>query len=564
MTTLFAQAKSIDEVFDRKKYIIPEYQRAYSWEEEQCDQLVDDLVASCESNKKEQYFLGCIVVVKDSKAMSSEYTVIDGQQRLTTLLLLIKALHERAGTHVHLEGCYRRQDEKGEFHPGERVVSEAIEDDRDSLENLLEGKESDTSTQFSRNLGTIQKKLDECIRSGGIKLEAFIDFLLRKVVLLPIECDSPDSALRIFETLNNRGMPLTDADIFKATLYNNIRRLKEKEEFVRGWNQLRRDVEESRTSIDDLFRVHMHVLRATERDTTKEIALRKYFGDRKPDALRKSMNVIDRLTQYQTIEHGEWKCSEGCYADHRIWWAILQASPIKGYWQYPLFAYLVKHGHYPNGDNAQFELPREKRREYVSLIKNVTRYCFIKGSVYNVNQIKDAIFRVCAAISHGERYIGFFRDDAKSDVQAFHDKLDSADYGKYERPLVLANAALHETQQNNRENRLSLAKILGGKYDIEHILPRNFNNYDGWTKETHKENVNKLGNLVPLEKKVNIQAKNEFFRKKKEKYKESEVPEVSELGQSQMREWNPRNLERRHRKSLERLKDFFNFGKGRL
>ena len=562
MTRLFAQAQPIKTIFSEKEYRIPEYQRAYSWEAEQCQQLVDDLVASCKSNKNEQYFLGCIVIVKDSKEEMSKYTVIDGQQRLTTLLLLIKSLHKRAGTHVHLEGCYRRQDEKGKFYPGKRVVSQAIEDDKYVLENLLEDKGSDTSTQFSRNLKTIQKKLDEGIGSGDIKLGAFIDFLLGKVVLLPIECDSPDSALRIFETLNNRGTPLTDADIFKATLYNNIRRSKGQEEFVRGWNQLRRDVEESETSIDDLFRVHMHVLRATERDTTKEIALRKYFGDRKPQALRKSMSVIDRLAQYYAIEHGEWKCSERCYADHKIWWTILQASPIKGYWQYPLFVYLVKHGQYHSGDNVQFELLETKERnEYVKLIKNVTRYCFIRGVVYDVNHIKDTIFRVCAAISHGEPYVGFFRDDAKADVQAFHDKLDSADYGKYERPLVFANAALHETQQNSKENRLALAKVLGGKCDIEHILPRNFNNYDGWTEETHKENVNKLGNLIPLEKKVNIQAKNEFFRKKKEIYKKSEVPEVSELGKSRVREWTPRNLERRHRESLKRLKGFFNFGR---
>ena len=564
MTTLFAQAKSIEEVFSKEyRYRIPEYQRAYSWEAEQCQQLVDDLVASCKSNKNEQYFLGCIVIVKDSKEEMSKYTVIDGQQRLTTLLLLIKALHKRAGTHVHLEGCYRRQDEKGAFHPGKRVVSEAIEDDREALENLLEDKEPCTNTRFSRNLETIQKKLDESTDSGDMKLRDFIGFLLKKAVLLPIECDSPDSALRIFETLNNRGMPLTDADIFKATLYTNIPELTEKEEFVRQWNQLRRDVEERETDIDNLFRIHMHILRAGEGDTTKEIALRKYFDDKKPDAFSDSMIVMNSLAQYHAIGHSEWECWEEYYADHRIWWTILQASPIRGYWQYPLFVYLVKRGQYDSGDNAQFKLPLERSCEYVSLIKDVTRYCFVIGVVHTANAIKTPIYKACIAIWNQERYVDPFQKEVtQGDVSTFHQKLESADYGRYERPLVLVNAALHETQQNNVENRIALAEVLGKKCDVEHILPRNFNHYDGWTDQTHKEDVNKLGNLIPLEKKVNIQAKNEFFKKKKEIYKKSKVPEVSKLGESEMSEWTPGNLERRHKESLERLKEFFNFGKG--
>lgn len=64
------------------------------------------------------------------------------------------------------------------------------------------------------------------------------------------------------------------------------------------------------------------------------------------------------------------------------------------------------------------------------------------------------------------------------------------------------------------------------KFQIEHILPKVYHNYDGWTKEQYEENLNKLGNLTLLEKVRNIKAKNEFFEKKKEFYKDSEINDV--------------------------------------
>ena len=98
--------------------------------------------------------------------------------------------------------------------------------------------------------------------------------------------------------------------------------------------------------------------------------------------------------------------------------------------------------------------------------------------------------------------------------------------------------------------------MLSGKYDIEHILPRAWNDYDGWTDETHTRDIDKLGNLIPIEKKLNIRASNEFFARKKEKgYAPSKNSETKDL--CALNEWTPDELIERDRDVLQRLGSFF-------
>ena len=88
------------------------------------------------------------------------------------------------------------------------------------------------------------------------------------IVLLPIECDSLDDALTLFQIINNRGLQLNDSDIFKADIYRMVSE-NNREDFVKRWG----DLDEHET----LFRIHMHILRAEKGDTGKETGLRPYI-----------------------------------------------------------------------------------------------------------------------------------------------------------------------------------------------------------------------------------------------------------------------------------------------
>ena len=106
-----------------------------------------------------------------------------------------------------------------------------------------------------------------------------------------------------------------------------------------------------------------------------------------------------------------------------------------------------------------------------------------------------------------------------------------------------------------RSDKKDFANFMDGKVEIEHILPKKWNNYDGWTDKLWSEKLNTLGNLVPLSKKLNIAAKNEFFDKKKEYYKKSEVQDVKDL--LKVKEWKPGDVMAKQKEKKERLLKYF-------
>lgn len=111
----------------------------------------------------------------------------------------------------------------------------------------------------------------------------------------------------------------------------------------------------------------------------------------------------------------------------------------------------------------------------------------------------------------------------------------------------------------NPEQDAALYKNIFGKeaYDIEHILPKHgYNNYDNWSVDEYKDSLWHIGNLVPLEKKKNIQAKNFFFRKKQESYqKEKNVQDVQDL--MNLNDWGYKEFQSRDNEKIELLKSFF-------
>jgi hypothetical protein len=106
MRAIQATPKEVRKIFS-DSYIIPDFQRPYSWDIDQCETLWDDFISFLEKNtgnQEEKYFLGNIVI---HPASDRRFAVIDGQQRLTTMLLLMKALSDRARTYKALEPCLR-------------------------------------------------------------------------------------------------------------------------------------------------------------------------------------------------------------------------------------------------------------------------------------------------------------------------------------------------------------------------------------------------------------------------------------------------------------------------
>lgn len=540
MKAITANPETIREVFS-KKYLIPDFQRPYSWDNEQCEKLWDDIMDFYElrTSSDETYFLGNIVINPSSGAMGDAWEVVDGQQRLTTLLLLIKALHVHAGTVKALEECLRIKDPLTSDLTDElRVSSCVISADRENLQTIVLGSTANMeSCHLLDNYELFCEKINTWWTSRGQTadvLNRFILALLDHVVLLPIHCGSEDDALTIFETLNNRGMSLSDADIFKAKLYHNTPKAGQAA-FIEDWN----DLEDH----DWLFRVLMHILRAKAGDSTKEIGMRSFFT-KTSSPLTDYAGIMRSLKMIHAIDT-EWYGTDEIYC----LWSIMYTYP-NYYWNFPLYVFLHKYGSFDE-HTAQFSLPDSHIPQFTKLLEATVQYFFIKGVVHNsVNAVRDTVYKVCADIEKGGDYLSdYLKNISQSDRLDFADLLDTNRLRRYQRGIVLLAAYL-----NPRQDQAAFSEFVSEKYDIEHILPKKWNNYDGWTNDLWDEQLNTLGNLIPLSKSLNIAAKNEFFTRKKDFYKESVIQDALDL--VSLTEWTPKVLRKMQKEKVARLLDF--------
>ena len=564
MKAIQANPKPIRSIFGEYEFVIPEFQRPYSWEEEHCSQLWDDISHFCQTDEsKEQYFLGSIVVYPEHQTKRI-WHVVDGQQRITTLMILIKVLFEHVSTMKILEKfLYRENPNTGkrgnELRLQTRVQAGSDRDDTNDLQVVIsqQGEYKNLTSHFKKNYDNLKEEVGEWWKTQTAEgRENFITTFLDNVVLLPIECDSIDDALELFQIINDRGMQLSDSDIFKSKIYGSIKSEEEKNSFVERWGKLK--------SQDSLFRLFMHISRAKQGNISKETNLRKYVLDNhlnNKESLAKEWKSIMRCLElcHWVLEETETLCDEEeDVAREKIYMKILN-SYTNVYWQYPVFVFLHK---YITGNNSEeFHLPRDKQSEYIILLKDTIRYFFIKGVVYNnVNRVRDTTFKVYVAINKGDNYTELYRKNTvesnRDDIAAFNQRLDKCEYGRYRTGLLLINS-IPRTEEEKIGDVVAYAKALEKPIHIEHILPRKWNDYDCWTQESHAQNIDKLGNLIPLERKINIAASNEFFQRKQEKYADSDIRDVLILSKKEPSQWYPEDVEKRHEQVNKRLMKIF-------
>src|ERR1700730_11860630 len=301
-----------------RKFIIPEYQRPYKWDREKCDILWQDVTSFYEENqaRESEYFLGTIVTCRrtETEPSSKDVEVIDGQQRITSLLLLLRAFDKKLedapvqdknilGLKNQIAPCIWDVDSiSGEVNDKDRIHIESkvsTEPDNATFHEILRLGAVDSTKKdlYSRNYAFFFSKCEDYARINPTNWQPFCVALLKRCIILPIECDQFDTALTIFSTLNDRGMPLSDSDIFKAQIYGSKNSREEKLQFTQAWKELTETVEDSGMSLDDLFRYYSHVIRARNSDKTKEIGLRKFYaGDNKKFERLKTPGLMDELS----------------------------------------------------------------------------------------------------------------------------------------------------------------------------------------------------------------------------------------------------------------------------
>lgn len=503
------------------KFVIPEYQRPYAWSEDEVETLFNDLLEFTKktlNHKDQTYFLGSVVSYTNE---NGEQEIIDGQQRITSLFLLLRAIYTKLQepqektdeaqnfiskieeTIWKTNNLTGKIDDFGNILIESKVINNA---GNEILRNILKTGNADSKARdhYSLNYRKFQELYNKASQDDAFLIFDFVYNLLNRAILLPITADNQDTALTIFSTLNNRGLALSDADIFKATIYNQLD-ADGKKEFIRNWQILEEEAKNTDLDIQSLFYYYMFYIRGLENDdSTTTPGIRKYFIDKHkttlfdPELLSK---LTDILNLWKVCNNREKIQDEAWCEDKEILRSldILSSYPNE-FWKYPVITYYLSH---KNQSNFVTMFRLFLNRLAAELL---TRYLvdssinFVKSDVMKLNVA--TIKNIQPAFSFKELENTNLLEDIKKPNP------------KSVRMLLKVLAYVHQDD------------LLPQKWEIEHIFSQKWKpTYvpDGYSEDQIREKIELLGNKVPFEKKLNIQASNKFFVKKKEEYAESKI-----------------------------------------
>lgn len=546
-TTIEVNKQSVEALLGSgktKPFVIPEYQRPYAWTDEQVETLFEDLwdftATSGGTEREGSYFLGSIVAYENE---DGEQEIIDGQQRITSLFLLLRAIYTKLVATPVSERTPEANNFVGKIEPAiwrtnkltgtvdfknilltSRVVNN---EGNETLRSILETGKTDENAKdnYSKNYNRFQELFDKHSTENPLMVYQFIYTLLNQAILLPITADTQDTALTIFSTLNDRGLPLSDADIFKAKIYNQLE-IDEKKDFIERWKDLDEQATDADESIQQLFYYNMFYLRALEKDTkTTTPGVRKYYAANKFERLYKD-GLLDTLfvilNLWKVINKGEELENEVWSKNAKIRQSldILSSYPNE-FWKYPVVIYYVCYR-----NEADFEMKFSLFLNKL-LMELMTKYLLIP----TINAVKPDILKLNSAIVSSDTPTFDFKDIDTSQLEA---RIQNPNRNVVR---MLLKSLAYEQQD----------ELLPARWEIEHIFPQKWqtNYFPDVPDAVIKEKIEHIGNKLPFEKRLNIVAGNGYFGKKKKEYTASKIAITKAMGTSEINEWDMDSIMKR-------------------
>ncbi|GAA9516301.1 DUF262 domain-containing protein [Helicobacter pylori] len=521
-------------------YQIPTYQRPYQWTEENCEKLLDDLLSSYECYKESDYFCGSLVLIaisKDSETNATTYDIVDGQQRLSTFILLAKVLATLYDKDKDLNKTSRDFLEKSlgdtEGEKRKRLIFNTIglnaKDDfqgaLDFFDNLDASKVKNSKINDpSKGKNNYLKNaicLINYIREKEIEnINAFIKWLYFKVVFIRTTCSNISMALRIFSVLNARGLPLHAIDVFKVELLKKLAKEKDQEEFVSRWNALRQKCSENeskfpkrkenkreKNAAEILFSWYLTYLHPVTSGKSMEERLADQFERLNKTPLEYLKSIEYFYNAYcEVLEMQDRHAHLLSYLASDFWCIILCTSILHNYSQSEietLKELLVKF-YYQNWVAEQKEPKKQTNCNIIKALKE-------KKSVEDIASIVKKYL-------DENKITQNFREKLKDDH--LYEKHKKASKNSWLRPiLILVEYFMSDDPKPKR--------IQTNDFHVEHILPQKPTLSSQWAKDFSEEErelyAHSLANLTLLGGKKNTKASNLDFKDKKKIYMGEEI-----------------------------------------
>ncbi len=555
-------------------YQIPIYQRPYQWTEENCKKLLDDLLSSYEYYKESDYFCGSLVLIAigtDSATNAETYDVIDGQQRLSTFILLAKVLATLYNNEVlnnktskgFLEKSLGDTDGEKRKRLTFNTIGLNAKDDfqgaLDFFDNLDASKVKNSKINDPSKGKNNYLKNAICLKNYLEKKEieninAFIKWLYHKVTFIKTTCPNISMALRIFSVLNARGLPLHAIDIFKAELLKKLANKKDQEEFVFRWNALRQKCSENeskfpkrkenkreKNAAETLFSWYLTYLNPVTGAKSMEERLADQFEKFNKPPLEYLKGIENFYNAYcKVLEMQDRHAHLLSYLASDFWRIILCTSILHHYSDQDietLKELLVKF-YYQNWVAEQKEPKKQTNCNIIKALKE-------KQSVENIASIVKKYFK-------DENTTQRFKENLQDDH--LYKKHKKSSKNSWLRPvLILMEYSISDDPRPKR--------IEKDDFHVEHILPQNPDSSSQWVKDFSEEErelyTHSLANLTLLGGTKNSQASNLDFKDKKEIYMGKTIKPNNKRTMTCYKmtidiahhytEWTPKSLEKREK-----------------
>ena len=521
-------------------YEIPPYQRPYSWQKENVQQLLDDVWEAYEA-KDTEYFIGSLITIE--KERDRRYDVVDGQQRLTTLNLIFARLRDAI------------TDDAAKAELGKRILPRNVltgeaemprlllrkKDQSFFRKHVLEGKPAPASERdhLETPQWNIAENLDVvagfCEGKSQQVLKLFANFLLQKVYVVFVTTHSWQSAYRLFNVLNARGMSLSNADLIKNSLFSRLDdQAKQSAELEDRWLELEDELGIER--LDAFFSHHRTSLTATKARGTLHEEIEPLIAAANGGPFAFLDGVIRSAQNYMRILEGEFTDAETLRS--------LRALRRVEYdeWIPPLLAYLCE------------PVKNLSEAEFIGLLEKITMQNWVRrlGRTARLT----VYYQLISAIT-GHKDAAHVQQIFVKNAQntEFFELLGGELYGKPFDSAVLLR--LEEAAQDE-----SVTKIYSGRLTIEHVLPQALKDkywQDRFTEDQHGLWLHRMGNLAMLCGHKNYKAQYYDFDRKRKIYSDRNKKVSFDLTKEicDEKEWTSKKIKARHDRLMKLAKEIW-------
>ncbi len=562
-TEIKCEKKVIREIFNMW-YCIPDYQRAYVWDTDQVRDLLDDTISAYRENKEAQYFLGSMVLKINEKSENNvsytEYELLDGQQRITTVFLILACMRDMLTDYPQYQNSlagfvYQAEDAILQQPERMRIIFNIRSDVRDFVNEhikplhgtcdsaLLKDKMQAKDVNISiRNMANAMLVAHEFLEENKSEIIGYLSYFLNKVLMIYVATEELQDAFQLFTVLNNRGVKLSSSDILKA---ENLKELSAADRtfWATRWEEMETYFGED----FDKFLSHIRTILVKKKQTTtllKEFdefvysnqeydRTQKKYVPRTP-ILRRGRDTFELLYSYyhtyQEVFDTDHSVVTGDY-EITNYLELMETGFGADYWIAPVLDYYRKY----------------RRRGFVAFLKALDRKLsadWITAATPTVRMENvNAILREIEASQDSAVLLQSKAFDInKNDFErVINGDIYGRSFAKY---LLLKLDLIYRGS--------STPMIPQAIASIEHILPRNPSADSQWVKDfsaaEREEWTNKLGNLVLISRRKNTSQGNKDYVEKKEKYFEKNIemfPNSIRIYQNYP-EWKLSDLKKNH------------------